>query len=125
MLSILPLALAAAVYPTLLVAVVVMLTRPEPRRLLEAFLFGGVLVSVTSGLIIVFVVKGTISTAHQRSASPKIDLIAGILSLALAIGLWARRNTGRVGDQRTSATHRMSDSLSRADNPRARTSRAP
>jgi hypothetical protein len=118
MLSILPLALAAAVYPTLLVGVVVMLTRPDPRRLLAAFRFGGVLVSVTCGLIIVFVLKGTISASRQRSASPKIDLIAGILSLVLAIGLWARRNGRRPGDRKPPAAYPTSDSLSCADNPR-------
>jgi hypothetical protein len=118
MLSILPLALAAAVYPTLLVGVVVMLTRPDPRRLLAAFRFGGVLVSVTCGLIIVFVLKGTISASRQRSASPKIDLIAGILSLALAIVVWARRNSKRPGDRKASAANPTSDSWSPADNPR-------
>ncbi|MGZ4286700.1 MAG: hypothetical protein ACXVW5_21095 [Solirubrobacteraceae bacterium] len=41
MLSILPLAFAAAFYPTLLAGVIVMLTRPAPRPLLVGFLLGG------------------------------------------------------------------------------------
>lgn len=108
MLSILPLAFAAALYPTLLAGVIVMLTRPAPRPLLLGFLLGGLLVSVTSGLIILLVVNGAFSTSRQNSASPKIDLIAGILSLALAAVLWARRNAGRLGQRKTSATEQTS-----------------
>ena len=41
MLTILPLAFAAAVYPTLLAGVVAILSRPEPKPLLIGFLGGG------------------------------------------------------------------------------------
>ncbi len=109
MLSILPLAFAAALYPTLLAGVVVMLTRPAPKPLLVGFLFGGALVSVTSGVIIAFVVKGAISPSHQKSASPKIDLIAGALSLVLAGVLWRRRDAGRPGQRKTSVTSHTSN----------------
>ena len=100
MLSILPLACAAAFYPTLLAGVIVMLTRPEPRPLLVGFLLGGLLISLTSGLIILVVVGGAISTSRQNAASPKVDLIAGILSFVLAAVLWARRDAGRLGQRR-------------------------
>jgi Sap, sulfolipid-1-addressing protein len=109
MLSILPLAFAAALYPTLLAGVIVMLSRPAPKPLLVGFLLGGLLVSVTSGLIIVFVIKGAISTSHQKSASPKIDLIAGVLSLLLAGVLWLRRDVGRLGERKTSAAEPTSN----------------
>ena len=55
MLTILPLAFAAALYPTLLAGVIVILNRPTPKPLLVGFLLGGLLISVTAGLIIVFV----------------------------------------------------------------------
>jgi hypothetical protein len=104
MLRILPLAFAAALYPTLLAGVIVMLTRPAPRPLLVGFLVGGLLISLTSGLIILFVVNGAVSTSRQNAASPKIDLIAGILSLLLAVVLWARRDRGRLGRRAPNAT---------------------
>ena len=90
MAEIIPLAIAAAVYPTLLAGVIVLLARDKPVAMLAAFLAGGVLISVTAGLIIVFALGGSVSTKNQRSASPTIDLIAGVLSIALAAVLWRR-----------------------------------
>jgi hypothetical protein len=46
------LALAAAIFPSLLACVAIIISRPEPRTLLLAFYAGGVLTSVTSGLIL-------------------------------------------------------------------------
>ena len=94
MASILPLALAAAVYPTLLAGVIVLLAREKPAPLLAGFLAGGVLISVAAGLIIVFALGGAVSTKNQNSASPTIDLIAGILSFVLAGVLWYRKRGG-------------------------------
>jgi Sap, sulfolipid-1-addressing protein len=91
--KIIPLAIAAAVYPTLLAGVIVLLARDKPVAMLGAFLAGGVLISVTAGLIIVFALGGSVSTKNQRSASPTVDLIAGVLSIALAAVLW-RRTSG-------------------------------
>ncbi len=91
MLSILPLAFAAAVYPTLLAGVVAILTRPQPRPLLLGFLAGGWAMSLTCGLVIVFVLDGVVSTSSQRSAKPTVDAIIGALSLVLAAVLWRRR----------------------------------
>jgi hypothetical protein len=88
--NIILLALAAAVYPTLLAAVIVLLARQKPARLLSAFLAGGMLISITAGLIIVFALDGAVSTSNQKSASPTVDLIAGILSIILAAVLWKR-----------------------------------
>lgn len=97
--SIILLALAAAVYPTLLAAVIVLLARDRPARLLAAFLAGGILISITAGLIIVFALDGTVSTSNQKAASPTVDLVAGILSLVLAVVLW-KRERGRRGPRR-------------------------
>jgi Sap, sulfolipid-1-addressing protein len=88
--SILPLALAATVYPTLLAGVIVLLAREKPAPLLAGFLAGGVLISLAAGLIIVFALNGAVSTKNQNSASPTVDLIAGILSFVLAGVLWHR-----------------------------------
>ncbi len=90
MADLIPLALAAAVYPTLLAGVIVLLARDKPVAMLAAFLAGGVLISVSAGLIIVFALDGAVSTKSQKSASPTVDIIAGVLSLVLAAVLWRR-----------------------------------
>ena len=94
MASTLPLALAAAVYPTLLAGVIVLLARDRPAPFLAAFLAGGVLVSFAAGLLIVFALDGAVSTKSQKSVSPAIDLILGVLSLVLA-GVLVKRARDR------------------------------
>jgi Sap, sulfolipid-1-addressing protein len=94
--SIIPLAIAAAVYPTLLAGVILLLGRDNPAPLLGGFLAGGVLISLTTGLIIVFALGGAVSMKSQNSASPTIDLIAGILSIVLAGFLWKREHDERA-----------------------------
>ena len=93
--SVIPLALAAAVYPTLLAGVIVILDRDEPVPLLGAFLAGGMLISVAAGLIIVFILDGAVSTKHQHKASPVVDLIIAALSFGLALFLWRRERAAR------------------------------
>jgi hypothetical protein len=93
--SVIPLALAAAVYPTLLAGVIVILDREKPVALLAAFLGGGMLISVVAGVIIVFLLDGAVSTKHQHKASPVVDLIIAGLSFALAGLLWHRERTAR------------------------------
>jgi hypothetical protein len=93
--SIIPLALAAAFYPTLLAGVIVILDRDKPVALLAAFLAGGMLISVAAGLIIVFILDGAVSTKHQHKASPAVDLIIAALSFGLAVFLWRRERAAR------------------------------
>jgi len=88
--NIIPLAFAAAVYPTLLAGVIILLAREQPAKMLAAFLAGGVLISLTAGLIIVFVLGGSVSTKNQKSASPTVDLVFGVLSILLAVVLYRR-----------------------------------
>ena len=113
MASIIPLAFAAALYPTLLAGVIVLLARDKPVAMLAAFLAGGVLISLVAGLIIVFALGGAVSTKNQKSASPTIDLVIGVLSLVLAAVLWRRRRadggaeTVRKKDKGPSRTQRM------------------
>jgi hypothetical protein len=84
--NLIPLALAAAFYPTLLAVVVIILTRPNPARLLAAFLIGGMLTSVAVGLIVLAIIEssGAVGSNSSHSISPTIDIIVGLLSLALA-----------------------------------------
>jgi hypothetical protein len=46
------LALGAAFFPALLACVAILVSRPEPHRLILAFYLGGLLMSVTAGLVV-------------------------------------------------------------------------
>ena len=97
------LALAAAVYPTLLAGVIILLTRPRPAGQLTAFLLGGMACSVTAGLVVLGVMEqsGQFDSSSQ-AGSPVLDLAAGLASLAIG---WAiatgrpRRVALRVADR--------------------------
>jgi hypothetical protein len=84
--------LIAAANATLLTAVTVMLFLPNPKRLLVGYLLGGLLVSLTIGFLIVFVVhhSGATSTT-QDSVSPATDIALGLLLLAAAYVLRSER----------------------------------
>jgi hypothetical protein len=84
--------LIAAANATLLTAVTVMLFLPNPKRLLVGYLLGGLLVSLTIGFLIVFVVhhSGATSTT-QDSVSPATDIALGLLLLVAAYVLRSER----------------------------------
>ena len=88
------LAFAAALYPLLLAGVLLILTQPDPRGLLLAFLLGGMLVSLVAGTAILVAVdeSGVLrpSSSSRDSVSPGVDIVAGLVSLGLAVVL-ARR----------------------------------
>ena len=84
------LALAAAVYPTLLAGVILILSRPSPLRLLIAFLAGGMMISITAGYAIVKAIEASraVSKSNQ-SGKPIVDIVVGAASLLLAFGVWS------------------------------------
>lgn len=85
------LAFEAALYPTLLAAVVILLTLERPARLLTAYLAGGLTISVGLGLAIVFVLGGSSAVENQQSLlSWTADLAIGGLALLLAVALSMR-----------------------------------
>src|SRR4051794_16647860 len=93
-------ALEAAIYPTLLAAVVILLAQPRPRRLLAAYLAGGMLISVVSGLVIVFALHGSELVKSERSGlSWRADLAVGGLAVLLAVAL-ATRADQRIRERR-------------------------
>lgn len=103
------LALAAAVYPTLLAGVIVILSRPNPAGQLAAFLLGGMAFSVTVGLVALFALKGSglASTSHKPTSSG-IDVGAGAVSLTVAFVLWTRRDVP-LRERREQRKQRRSD----------------
>ena len=82
----------AAVNPTLLAAVTVMLVLPHPKRLLLGYLLGAYLTSITLGVLIVFTLNNSsaVSTT-KRTLSPIEDLVIGALFLLLAYVLGSAR----------------------------------
>jgi threonine/homoserine/homoserine lactone efflux protein len=92
--NILLLALAAAVYPTLLAIVLVVLTRPRPARLLGAYLLGGYIAGLGVGCILVFGLDGTgfDTSSSTKTVSPVIDIVVGALAIALALALASGRD---------------------------------
>jgi hypothetical protein len=93
-------ALWAAVYPTLLAAVVILLQTPQPVRLLTAYLAGGMVMSVAIGLAILAVLQGTNAVPSSQSASSWIaDLVVGGLLLVVAVAL-ATNADKRLRDRR-------------------------
>ena len=84
------LALAASVYPTLLAGVILILARPRPLRMLFGFLAGGLTISVIAGIAIVRALEssGAVSTS-QHTTKPIVSIVAGAVSLAVAWGIWS------------------------------------
>jgi hypothetical protein len=98
--QLLVLALDAALYPTLLAAVVILLAQEKPRRLLGAYLAGGLLISITIGLVIVLALEGSNAvTSDQSGLSGGVDLGVGGLALLAAVAI-ATRADQRMRERR-------------------------
>jgi Sap, sulfolipid-1-addressing protein len=99
-LELLLLALNAALYPTLLAAVVILLSQPRRRMLLTAYLAGGLGISIGLGLAIIAALEGSGAVHNTRSeASWVTDLTVGGLALLLAVAL-ATRADARFRERR-------------------------
>jgi len=104
------LAFEAALYPTLLAAVVILLTLERPARLIAAYLAGGLTISIGLGCLIVFALDSSNAVENQQSLlSWTADLAIGGLALLAAVALsthqderWrARRRARRARQGRT------------------------
>ncbi|HEX3243169.1 MAG TPA: GAP family protein [Solirubrobacterales bacterium] len=79
------LALFAACYPTLLVAVTVMLFLPNPKRLMLGYLLGAYTVGIGLGLVIVYTLQDSgFEHASHRTVSPGQDIAIGVVLLIVA-----------------------------------------
>jgi hypothetical protein len=107
--QILVLALYAAVYPTLLAAVAILLASPRRTQLLTVFLLAGLTVSVALGVGIVLLIRHSGAVAHKGSGwSWGTDLAVGGLALLLALALWTHA-WQRLRARRGSRPHRAAD----------------
>jgi hypothetical protein len=73
----------AAIDPAGIGAVVFLLSRAEPVRLLSAYVLGGMGVSLIAGLVALFVLKD-VGAGSSSSVPPEIEIAAGALVLAVA-----------------------------------------
>lgn len=79
---------ASAFNPTLLMATMVMLLLPDPKRLLWGYLLGAYMTSITLGLVIVFALEGSgaVDTTKDK-ISPAADVALGLILLTVAVVL--------------------------------------
>jgi Sap, sulfolipid-1-addressing protein len=95
-------ALVAAIYPTLLAGLIVILGRPQPTRLLFAYLVGGMSASIALGIAIVISLRGSHAVGHSNHTTrPVADVVAGVVSLTVALLVW-RGQASRALDWRRS-----------------------
>ena len=114
-LQLLLLALDAALYPTLLAAVVILLNQPRRVALLSAYLAGGLLISIGAGLFVVFALKGAYHGGNAGLSST-IDLAVGGLALLLAVAL-ATRADARIGERRKGRSSEAADPSAQKGEP--------
>jgi hypothetical protein len=89
--------LTAALNPTLLTAVTVMLALPSPKRLLLGYLLGATITSVTLGLVIVFALDGSSSgtSTAKNTVNPALDIALGAIILVIAFVVGTGRDQRR------------------------------
>jgi hypothetical protein len=107
-------ALVSAVNPTLLGATTVMLLLDHPKRLLLGYLVGGMLTSLTLGMVIVFALDGSsgATSAGRSTTSPATDLALGGLLLVIAYVIrpgHTPSETGRLAERRRTRAEKKGD----------------
>src|SRR3954470_12232431 len=94
--SVFAFAFTAALNPTLLTAVTVMLTLERPKRLLTGYLLGAALTSITCGLLLVFLLpESSTSSSAKHTVNPIIDLAFGLLILVVVFVVGTGRDRRR------------------------------
>src|SRR4051794_6186632 len=88
----LPLALGAAFYPPALLVLLLLMGAARPRGLVLAYYAGAALVTLGSGLLALALLDAA-GWTRPRSASRSgwIEIVAGVLLLAVAFWAWGRR----------------------------------
>jgi sulfite exporter TauE/SafE len=95
-LEIVLLAFASMFWPTLITIVVLALRVPRPVRILSWFVLGGLLTTITIGLVLVFALQDAdFISGSSRPVNPVLNITAGVLALAVAFYL-ARRGRRHV-----------------------------
>ncbi len=92
MAELIPLAVASAFWPILLVVVLVALRAPHPVRLLGSFLVAALLTTMTVGLVIIYALQGTALVSTSRDSFDPIAQIA-VGSIAIVVAILIRRRS--------------------------------
>ncbi len=92
-LRIILLALAAAVFPALLACVAVLISRPNPRRLLTGFYCGALTASMVSGWLVLkaFERGEQVAGSSRHAPSAGLSIAFGVVGLSLSWLLMSRR----------------------------------
>ena len=94
------LSFTAALNPTLLTAATVMLLLDNPKRLMLGYLLGAYTVSITLGIVIVYVLEGSGAVSSTKhTINPAVDIALGALALVGAFVL-ATGRTDRLTERR-------------------------
>jgi len=94
-----PLAIASAFWPVLLVVVLVALRAPHPARLLASFLAAALLTTVTVGLVVIYALQDTaLVTTSRDSFDPAVQIAVGSIAIVVALVL-RRRTSGAPAEQ--------------------------
>jgi hypothetical protein len=89
-------ALTAALNPTLLTGVTVMLTLQKPKRLLTGYLLGAYVTSITCGLLLVFALpRSSASSTAKHSVNPVLNIVLGALILLIVFIVGTGRDRRR------------------------------
>jgi hypothetical protein len=89
-------ALTAALNPTLLTAVTVMLTLEKPERLLSGYLLGALVTSITCGLVLVFALpSSSTSSTAKHTVNPILNIVLGALVLLIVFVVGTGRDKRR------------------------------
>jgi Sap, sulfolipid-1-addressing protein len=90
--ELIPLAIASAFWPTLVAIVIISLRAPHPVRLLVAFLAGGLLTTVTIGLVVIYALQDSSLLTRDKSTTDwVVYVLGGVIALALAYALARRK----------------------------------
>jgi hypothetical protein len=92
------LAIASAFWPVLLVVDLVALRTQRPVPLLAWFLAGGLLTTISEGLVIVFALEGTTLGSSRSGVGGWANVIGGCVALLAAYALRVR--AARFQDER-------------------------
>ncbi|MEU7815897.1 GAP family protein [Pseudonocardia sp. NPDC049154] len=109
------LALSAVLRPTALAALFAILASRDPRRLLTAYLVGGLVFTLAVGTLVVVLLQGLNARTATTSSRPVLDVVLGVAALVYAVAALARwqspwplsRGTERPPDEPTWMQRRL------------------
>ncbi|WNG93148.1 GAP family protein [Mycobacterium sp. ITM-2016-00318] len=97
--TLLAMAVAVSLEPFRIGMTVLMINRPRPGRQLLAFLAGGFAMGITVGLVVLFMLRPALGSAHFTL--PRVQIVVGVVLLinaaVIATGVIRRRDTSSDG----------------------------